>query len=139
MIVHFHLCVRETPIKAHVVVKRIGKFVGDRVDDVWAVTRDGNAALRVINGLTSRCIVVFTHVIPWHHLAELGAFEGAAFSLNIVLNLHGVTRFIQLVVDTWGSQRFVLAPLLLGLRVNLLLDRSLKPAASSCIVSWRLL
>ena len=129
MIVHLHLGVGEAPIKAHVVVKRIGKFVGDRVDDVWAVTRDGNATLRVVNAWTSR-IVVFVHVVPWHHLAQLGAFEGATFSLDIVLNLHGVPRLIQLVVDAWRSQRFVLAPMLFGLRVNLLLDCRLKAAAS---------
>ena len=55
--------------------------------------------------------------VPWYHLAELGAFEGASFAFYGVLYMH-VARLARVVSDTWRPHRFILAPVLLLLRLQ---------------------
>ena len=77
--------------------------------------------------------------IPWHHLAELGAFEGASFALNSVLDLH-VARLARVVSDARRPHRLILAPVLLLLRLqqvdaSLLLGRVALQASSRLLVA----
>ena len=77
--------------------------------------------------------------IPWHHLAELGAFEGASFALNSVLDLH-VARLARVVSDARRPHRLILAPVLLLLRLqqvyaSLLLGRVALQASSRLLMA----
>lgn len=78
-------------------------------------------------------------LIPWHHLAELGAFESASFALYGVLDLH-VARLARVVSDTRRPHRLILAPVLMLLRLQqvdatLLLGRVALQASSRLLVA----
>ena len=102
LIVHSHLCVSETPIEGHVMLKS----VSHHCCSTWILAIACGA-------VTSRRCLLLDSVLVWSivsirllHLLELGAFECSALALDLVLHLH--VAGLVVLGDAGRSERLIL-------------------------------